>query len=274
MHLTIHVLDKQEMKIQIASDIHIERSGVCFRDTIDTSAKAEVLVLAGDIGCPLQESYKNFLRLCHENFEHVIVICGNHEYRSCMPMTFQDVDSIVSNFCKTLQNHKGHHVYFLNNGNKVRIGNLNLIGATLWTKIPDTVGKDCIDAIDKSFQGMAIDPSTPFTVENMNTLFQMHLNGIERSIRMKEAGTHNIIITHHAPFLKGMYKKEDYPKNYLYGTELSQYLKFDIAHTWIYGHTHWNTLANFNGTMVVTNQRSGNEVPTRGWDTSCVLTFP
>ena len=258
------------MKIQIISDIHLERRPLDYKDILDTNINSNVLVLAGDIGCPRSPIYENFLTWCTVYFNNVIVICGNHEYRTCMPKTFEEVDNIVKSITINI-NAKlpAPKIHFLQSGESIIIDDIIFIGATLWSKIPDCVSKDHIEQINSSFNGMMIQKDVNFTVSNMNKLFQFHLQNIEKSILQGiENKLKNVVITHHAPVLKTMYKVEDYPKNYLYGTDLEKYIKYDIINTWIYGHTHWNVIHNINGTMLVTNQYGNNEKPCRGWNSS------
>lgn len=243
------------MKIQVISDVHLERNPtLTFRDLIDTNVEADVMVLAGDIGNPFEESYKNFINACSSEFKHVIVICGNHEYRCCMPMPFEQVDTIVRTFCHSILK---QNVYFLNQGENKAITDINFIGATLWSKLP-------IDnllftqSLDAAWSGMNITNTIPFNVNTNNALFDHHLNKIEQAVKwgMQEKKK-NVVITHHAPILKNCYNTEEYPKNHLYGNALEPYLNYNVAAVWIYGHTHWNTLSHINGTLVACNQYGG-----------------
>ena len=257
------------MRVQLVSDIHLERRPLDYTHVIDVRTNADVLVLAGDIGSPLSQAYKDFLQFCHQHFKTVVVICGNHEYRLCMPRTFADVDKEVAAICASYTQVPGHRVVYLNNGAHLEIDGVNFIGATLWSQIPATVTPDHVALIDKTLHGMLIDEKRPFTTATMNVLCQQHLNGIAAAINSGAArGCKNVVVTHHAPLLKTMFKYEDYPKNYMYGTDLTAHLTGTYIHTWMYGHTHWNTLHNINGTMCVTNQYGNNATPCRGWSDS------
>jgi len=69
------------MKIQLASDIHLEFEGCYERmPKIKAVSPDNVLVLAGDIGKPSQPIYKQFLNEMAQQFAKVIVVAGNHEY--------------------------------------------------------------------------------------------------------------------------------------------------------------------------------------------------
>lgn len=261
------------MRVQILSDIHLERRSLSFPKLLDLDANADVLILAGDIGCPKSDNYWRFLKWCITNFKYTIVICGNHEYRSCMPMTFQQVDEHIVAEIEKLNKGKANRVTFLQNGLNMVIGDVNFIGATLWTNIPQTVSHAHVSAMNDSFKGMVIQSDVPFTVQNMNILFQYHLANIEKAIIFgKEHNLKNVIITHHAPILKNIYRVEEYPKNYLYGTDLEQYMRYDLMYAWVFGHSHWNILNNVNGTILATNQYGNKSEPCRGWSSSFVIT--
>ena len=76
------------MKIQIASDLHLERADVEIKN-----AGARVLVLAGDIMCAkfldkkspdsdsiLYRRFKGFLERVSGEFQDVVYVAGNHEF--------------------------------------------------------------------------------------------------------------------------------------------------------------------------------------------------
>jgi predicted phosphodiesterase len=257
------------LKIQILSDVHLEKNaGLTFADVVSTRPCADVLVLAGDIGCPQHESYRAFLTEARKHFTQVIVVAGNHEYRSCLPKTMKDVDDIITRICAEVSSSSSSNtVTYLQNGGNLCIGDVNFIGATLWSHVPvDKVGKEDVQFINgTNFADLRIDEHTPMTVETGNALFNQHLYNIAQSTRFGiKNKKKNVVITHHAPIIDGAFKDPLLlPKNYLYGTDLSAYLGFSFMHTWVYGHTHWNTLNNVNGTTCVCNQYGGNGV--RGW---------
>ncbi len=76
------------MKIQIASDIHLEfyknkpRDRHFFQTLVDPSTAADVLVLAGDIGYPEDHITREFIKWACESWPKVYWVLGNHEYYS------------------------------------------------------------------------------------------------------------------------------------------------------------------------------------------------
>jgi len=71
------LINKSFSLLQFSSDIHLERGYK--RDIIPIKP---YLVLAGDIGYPNQDSYKQFLLGMSHKFDKVFVISGNHEFDS------------------------------------------------------------------------------------------------------------------------------------------------------------------------------------------------
>ena len=73
--------------LRILSDIHLELRNYIPKDIFPekiNSGIEEVLILAGDIGDPFSNIYKEFLTLCRSTFSFVIVVAGNHEFYNMM----------------------------------------------------------------------------------------------------------------------------------------------------------------------------------------------
>ena len=263
------------MRVQIASDLHLERSpDLKFEDIIDCSKNANVLVLAGDIGCPLQAGYTAFLKACTERFPTVLVTAGNHEYKTCAsgkcgpPLTMQEVDAMIENICVSVSS-PGHRAVYLQNGKNICLDDVNFVGATLWSHIPLHVfSKHDIDLIGNTyFSNMMVVPGEAFDVDRCNRMFKDTIDKIAASTRWGQAnGKKNVVITHHAPLMEGAFKRADLPKNYLYGTDMSQHLDGKVIKAWIYGHTHWNDVNCVNGTLCVCNQYGGKGTVASGWN--------
>ena len=223
------------LTIQYVSDVHLEHCVHNFSSIIDLAQPADVLVLAGDIGCPKDSNFKEFLIECKSHFATVLFVPGNHEYLSCYPDSLETTDSLMAKICQECN-------IVLLNGMCHQIRNVNFIGSTLWSNINNPLSKDIEILNKRHFRGMNININTKFTVESNNAMFQQNMIKIKSCI---ENNLVNVVITHHAPFMKS-------PKNYLDATDLTEYMS--NIHTWIYGHTHRNLNACFNGTMVVCNQ--------------------
>jgi len=71
----------RNLKVQYCSDIHLEK----FKFLPKITPVADYLVLAGDIGHPRTQIYKDFMSQTSKDFKTVVLIDGNHEYDKYLP---------------------------------------------------------------------------------------------------------------------------------------------------------------------------------------------
>lgn len=263
------------MKIQYASDIHLEHNvELSFHDVIDTRVGADVLILAGDIGCPRHESFKNFLLQCCKHFKTTVLVPGNHEYMTSVPWTIEETNLIMRNICKSvsfLDRERGgnntNKVVLLTDGEHICVGNDVIIhGTTLWSNIPrDSKKKDVMEL----FNGLYVGDKRPINAETYRELHNDQLIALSMSIREGcEKRMKNIVVTHYAPV---PCEKSD--KQFMYWTDLTDNINYGLVHTWVYGHTHTNNIQNVHGTMVLSNQLGRNaKTPLAGWNKGSVFT--
>lgn len=262
------------MHIQYVSDIHLERvADTKFEDVLTPcfAASESVLVLAGDIGCPYHARYREFLEHCGRLFKVVILVAGNHEYRSMMAhwkaagagaaagvvdtdALIADVDAHLAKLCASVSMSLGVEgkVVYLRGGASHKVGDVNFIGATLWSPIPI----ETLTEADKAAMAAYLAPFA--TIEKNNELFKRDLAGLEKALRARNGGR-NVVITHHCPFMQGAFKEAASVRNYLYAADLSQRINGGAIYAWIYGHTHWNVTTSINGTLVSSNQHGGDK---------------
>lgn len=100
---------------QYFSDLHLERKFKLPK----INQVADNLILAGDIGYPKTEIYKEFFKQCSEKYNHVFVVDGNHEWdqENPDPKRFESFNN----------------VHLLNNSH-IELENSVIIGTTLWTE--------------------------------------------------------------------------------------------------------------------------------------------
>jgi hypothetical protein len=115
---------RRSLRIQYASDLHLEFLGD--KPVFQTLLKpvAPVLVLAGDVGRPDKRSYRDFLFHCSRNWNDVIVVAGNHEY-------YDGVAEKRLEQCRMTAAEFGN-VHFLERERVVRQG-VTFLGCTLWS---------------------------------------------------------------------------------------------------------------------------------------------
>jgi predicted phosphodiesterase len=215
------------IKIQYISDIHLE---LLFKNSIKTinrllQPKADILVLAGDIGNPFLNSYCNFLENTSNKFTKIFIIAGNHEYYSNdVVETKKKIKSICDNF---------KNISFLDNTYE-DYNNYRFIGTTLWTHInkPAFIINDT-----KMIKN--------FDIAKYNDLHFEATTFLENSLNeCKKDNIKSIVITHHLPFYElthPNYQNSLYT-NYRqwFNANLDKLIidnKNSIA-AYIYGHTH------------------------------------
>lgn len=217
------------MKISIISDVHIEFSKW---KNIPTG---DILIIAGDLGNPNSNSYMDLLKSLSNNYKHINIICGNHEYYS----------SSIENVEKLMKSINIDNVHYLQCDSHI-IGGYQFLGCTLWTnpqckrwKIND--GRFIKD----------------FSVTDMRDLHQNHRKWLfdELSKPKDEGISKRIVITHHLPSYQCIA-----PKYLIYG-DSNDFFASDcddlvgMSDAWIAGHTHTKMIVNVQDVNVYINPR-------------------
>lgn len=128
------------VRIQVASDLHIEFKQRPDFDKLVAPTSASILILAGDIGSPKQPSYGAFLGAMAARYEHVLVIAGNHEYyggTSPDAPTMADLALLMRGACAPYANVR------LLDDESVVIDGVRYVGSTLWSRIPEALARRC-----------------------------------------------------------------------------------------------------------------------------------
>ena len=214
--------------IQYVSDIHLEKG--LSRNIIPRNP---YLVLAGDIGYPNQESYKNFLLDMSNYFKKVFIVAGNHEYDIVKPSEIHRVDEQIENICSMRNN-----LFFLQKKSHVicKENNLLISGCTLWSKLPAIKYKYHLDQVKWLKNTLEDNPENNY-----------------------------IVATHHCPLFENLYIKNHGTIPNYFATDQSELLKMENVLLWIHGHNHLNRDINIHGKWIMSNQYGGYEKPLRGY---------
>lgn len=234
--------------IQYVSDLHMEHgsAGEDMNFAKLVTPKAPVLVLAGDIGWPCEESYQKFMKYCAERWQLVFVITGNHEYycgsteTSPSTMSMMETDECIKNLLGPYAN-----VIFLQN-QSVFIGKISgvwqttdrgsasyqVMGCTLWSDVPenmlDIARMTCNDY--KRIKRFSPERSSVFHQTTRDWLLG----------QLQRATVPVIVISHHAPSYGCIGDKYvGNPLNFNYANDLEYLFEiYPIIKYWFYGHTH------------------------------------
>lgn len=237
-----------QVSFQIISDIHLECSIKGLRDMIEM--KADVLCLLGDIGSPFEKSYVDFLAECSGSFQHVLVISGNHEYYNTSGYDIRVIDEGIEGICAGFPN-----VTYLNNKCKV-IGDVQFIGTTLWSKLPEDVKYD-VAALYNDYNYIYTSHGVKLHPDKTNEMFNTNLVFLEGAIKDGIAkGLKNVVLTHHTPsFQHTAPKQTESLFRFGLSTELTHAFSGEHIKYWGCGHTHVNFAdVQFNGTTMICNQ--------------------
>ena len=112
------------MKIQIASDLHIE----VHNNYPIIEPKCDYLILAGDIGEIGNTKYEEFLEYVNRNWKKVIMVLGNHEF-------YSKDKSYEEKLIENREFFKKYDNIFLLEKDSTQLEEYTVIGLTLWSKL-------------------------------------------------------------------------------------------------------------------------------------------
>lgn len=204
------------MKIHLVSDLHLEMS----KDypTYLLKVDCNVLILAGDIGAPFTSKYKNFINLCSDTFEHVILVAGNHEYynkKHTIDEINKQIELVVSEYS---------NVYFLQQ-KSVIIDNVRFVGCTLWSNPLNDVGL-----------------TNDFTrINGLDEIKYKQLHYSDRvwltNVLQDKYEGKTVVVTHYVPSFQLLDSKyTDIIMNSYYASNLESLM--EKVSYWFCGHTH------------------------------------
>lgn len=247
------------MKIQIASDIHLEFLSILdYSKLVTNKNNADILALLGDISvCGNKkdlEKYDNFLEYLSPKYKHIFVVSGNHEYYSQEKLTMTDINRLIRSMIK-----KYNNVTFLN-GNCFIVNEKNhkyiFCGGTLWTNIPNDM-KSFIKQSMNDYFNIYVKRSNEIRKIEPDDVIKLHKQYLKKiNLTIKEYKNKKnvslIMLTHHKPYVN-----EDKPLNgldFAYQTNLNNIIKEPIK-LWCYGHTHIKDKTVISGTKIYSNPK-------------------
>ena len=212
------------MKIQVASDIHLEFHKNLDKLDLENFKKADYLFLAGDIGIPLKNNlWDEFISWCSKNYKAVFYVIGNHE---SYYYVYYDTVEYIKNAFKKFDN-----VTLLQKGVVVDLEGYKIVGCTLWTDI---------DEISAGFLNdtRCILEKKPYPI---NTSFIRNLHNDDKAwlstVLDELSGEKVIVMTHHLPTkscVDPRYKNSNFEKGFVAAVDNL----VEKAKLWIFGHTH------------------------------------
>ena len=233
------------MKIQYASDLHLEMPGnpQYLRDE-PLKVMAEILILAGDIHVFNSDAFMDdpFWDWASKNYKQVIVAYGNHEFYNGL-----DLSTMKDGFKYKIRD----NIYYYYNC-VIPIGNIDIIVSTLWSHISKEHEKDCENGVN-DFRLINYGERT-LNAKIFNEEHKKCLDFIKKSLSESKART-KIVVTHHVPSRFLIAKEfEGSNINEAFTVDLTDYIKNCGAKYWIFGHSHRNINKVIGKTSCLCNQ--------------------
>lgn len=242
------------MRIQYASDLHLEMSGpVAFGALL--RPVAPVLVLAGDVGRPDRPGYLEMLRWAARSWDHVVVVAGNHElYNSCDARRWRyksagEIQTAEERLegCAMAAQAAGANVHFLER-QRVDIHGWAFLGCTLWSEVAE--GSEAATIND--YRLIAVSPDKPVTPADTTAWHRRDRAWLQEALAVcAEEEQPVVVVTHHLPSYELIAARyADSPLNSAFASECDDLIRPPVR-GWIAGHTHVGTTRIMGGDIQV-----------------------
>eukprot|EP01080_Neovahlkampfia_damariscottae_P000124 gene124-4370_t len=237
-------------KLHVISDVHTEHFKMNLSSSPSIEAEGDCAALVGDIGDPWDPSYEEYIGYFADKFEKVFVVAGNHEfYNHEYFSTVKQMNEVSLKF---------PNVTFLHEKSEKYHG-IRFIGSTLWSNVP----KENENKVSQSLNDYHMisieekgEKKRKLQVSDTNKFHKQELDFIKDEIKKaKENNEVVVVLTHHAPLIKGTSNPiyDGDAINCAFSTDLKDLLGHPI-YLWAFGHTHYTSEQNVNGTRVLSNQ--------------------
>lgn len=248
---------EKSVKLRIMSDLHLEYLRPAQVKNLINSIKqtdrtTECLALLGDIGHPVNNNYKYFIREMSYLFSNVFVLAGNHEYYHSNK-TIDQMNEYINNLLNPLPNvmfmeQQSFELQITSQPQKYKI-----LGTTLWSYIPKQIEKYVSKGAD--FRNII-----NFNTKKYNENYQTSVQWLKKELNEYQENTNYIVLTHHAPTFhktskqEWQYKTDGSLKNsaYIFASNLDHLFNPSLA-VWAFGHTHWKTDYQHGNTRIISN---------------------
>lgn len=253
------------MKIQIASDLHLEFSDI----NIKNENGADVLILSGDImiaekvlkpESALGIRFRDFLKRVSFQFPHVVYVAGNHElYGGYWTKSLEQLRLA----CAVHDN-----VYFLERDMKI-IDDVVFVGGTLWTDMNrfDPITLHAVRDMMHDFHSINNDSKGYTKLKPADTV-ERHRNTVDyiQQIVSMHRDKKVVVVGHHSPSTQSIHEqyRTDFIMNGAFHSNLEDIiLDNENIILWTHGHTHHPFDYVIGKTRVVCNPRGYHQ--TNGW---------
>lgn len=227
-----------QLKFQYASDLHLEHyfeninkvRRLFVQPLIRDRDNADFLLLAGDVGRPLNDSYKTLIKELAPHYKRIFITTGNHEYYrmpSCETIAQFDEK------CRQICANAADNITFLQNECYNINDWISIYGGTFWTDIPPEKRR-IIESVMNDYSYIP-----DLTAKQTNDLHHVAVKGLEENL---QSTNHKwIVMSHHMPSFDLIDEKYKTPANadlnYAFASDI-QAANNERILAWVYGHTH------------------------------------
>ena len=245
MHRYHKLIAHRKMKIQYASDLHLEFSeNYSYLKRNPLKPVGEILILAGDMGYLNDDHYRNhpFWDWASDNFSQVIVAVGNHELYK-----YYDLATMPQGLVVAIRDNVKCYYNAV-----IQLDDIDIIVSTLWARIkPEDAYPTERGVMD--FHRILYDGEI-LSWDKFNREHDRCFSFIQDKVENSSA-RHIIVATHHVPSFQ--LASTDFAGSRINGAftvELAEYIASSPIQYWIYGHSHRNIDKIIGKTRCVSNQ--------------------
>lgn len=271
----IAICFRSPLRIQIASDLHIEFYGNNPLPKDIIVPQAPILALIGDVGAACSSNLKEFLHQQADQFETVLFLAGNHEYynprNQQSPATVEEQQECLRSVCSEREN-----IHFMEK-DAIEIAGVRILGTTLWSAIPKTSQEEANRRMnDYNLSFLQTDGNDGYRELNARDTVDWHKDSVAwLEGEIAAASTRHqtvVVLTHHTPSMTGTSapQYDGSELSYCFSTDLTRLMQPHVA-AWCSGHTHHNYDFYIGTTRLYSNQRGYPGRQSKGWDPNGVL---
>ena len=231
------------LRIQIASDLHIE-----FYEKMEDipeiiKPRAPVLALLGDVGLACSDLLRDFLFLQCSRFQQVLFLAGNHEFYNADGTKYSMTEQTdwMKRICSERDN-----LHFMEKDALVVEG-VVILGTTLWSNIPDHMLKTAKRSLNDyrlTYNHRPGESPRRLRADETTDMYQLNIGWIRSELaKARENGQKVVVLTHHTPSMQGT----SHPR--FDGSDISCCFSSDLRLllekegpnlvAWACGHTHY-----------------------------------
>lgn len=231
---------------QVISDIHLEMYPQGYNVPIPTP-KADILILAGDIGNVYKRTLDRFLSRISPLWKHIYYVLGNHEFYH----PYHGIDRMLSNYEALIAHYS--NIELLYKGKVCYENGYTLIGCTLWSEPTES------DQLN-DFKKIHGPNHKAITLSEFRDMHYSERDWLVESIKSRPSEK-IIVVTHFPPVQNTSHPKyasqDDSIKSYFMNNLLDTCSELTIhenVHAWVYGHTHYSNRFTYKGTLCISSQ--------------------